>query len=75
MGFDYKLEDGLEVHECQLVHRIVATYFCDNPEHKPEVNHIDGNKSNNRASNLEWVTRSENERHAYRTGLAKPTRR
>lgn len=75
MGFDYKLEDGLEVHECRLVHRIVATYFCDNPEHKPEVNHIDGNKSNNKASNLEWVTRSENELHAYRTGLAKPTRR
>lgn len=75
MGFDYKLKDGCEVHEVQLVHRIVAKYFCDNPENKPEVNHIDGNKSNNKASNLEWVTRSENELHAYRTGLAKPTRR
>jgi hypothetical protein len=46
------------------VHRMVATCFCENPLDKPFVNHIDGNKLNNNASNLEWVTHSENMRHA-----------
>ncbi len=50
-------------------HRIVAQTFISNPENKPEVNHIDGNKSNNCTSNLEWVTHSENMRHAYDNGL------
>ncbi len=52
-------------------HRIIAETFIPNPENKPEVNHIDGNKSNNDISNLEWVTPSENNQHAYDTGLAK----
>jgi len=46
------------------VHTIVATQFIPNPEHKEEVNHKDGDKTNNRIDNLEWVTRSENMRHA-----------
>lgn len=45
------------------VHRLVAITFIDNPHRKSDVNHIDGNKSNNFVSNLEWATRSENMAH------------
>lgn len=50
-------------------HRVVAKEFVDNPFALPEVNHIDGDKTNNAASNLEWCSRSENTIHAYRSGL------
>ncbi len=60
-------ENGKQKH--LYVHRLVAKAFLPNPNNKPQVNHIDGNPKNNNASNLEWVTGSENMIHAYRTCL------
>lgn len=54
----------------ELIHRLVAMTFIPNAENKPCVNHIDGNKLNNCASNLEWVTRAENNAHAQMIGLS-----
>lgn len=51
------------------IHRWVATTFIPNPEDKGHVNHIDGVKTNNHVSNLEWVTNQENCTHAVETGL------
>lgn len=53
----------------KLIHRLVAEAFCKKRNGAEEVNHIDGNKLNNSADNLEWVTRGENLKHAYEKGL------
>ena len=54
-------------------HRLVAEHFLDKPEGKDFVNHIDGDKSNNSLENLEWVSQSENEKHAFENGLKQKT--
>lgn len=51
------------------INRLVAIAFIPNPNDLPEVNHMDGNKKNNIASNLEWATGSQNTRHAVRYGF------
>ena len=57
-----------DTRERLYIHRLVADAFIPNPDRKTEVNHIDCNPANNRASNLEWVTSSENTKHAMACG-------
>ncbi|WAG77023.1 NUMOD4 motif-containing HNH endonuclease [Metapseudomonas furukawaii] len=61
------LKDGAQISI--KIHRLVAEAFLESPLINQVVNHKDGNKQNNRVQNLEWVSYSENNRHAMQTGL------
>lgn len=65
----YLLVDLSKTRRAQKVHRLVAMGFIDNPNGFEQVNHINGIKTDNRASNLEWVNNSLNVRHAHKNGL------
>ncbi len=68
-GYFYLSTQKNKIKRNYEVHRLVAQLFIPNPLNKPQVNHIDGNKENNCVDNLEWVSASENNYHAIKTGL------
>lgn len=70
MQINITLPNGKDVP--RRLNRLVAITWIPNPDNKPEVNHIDGNKENNSVANLEWVTSSENKKHACDNGLMNP---
>lgn len=68
MGLNLSKDSKIKGH---LIHRLVAMHFVPNPNRSPEVNHIDGVKTNNVHTNLEWCTRKENINHAIDNALTR----
>lgn len=69
VGYEKVVLSKAASHKSIRVHKLVAQAFIPNPDGKSEINHIDGNKRNNCADNLEWVTAKENQNHAIQKGL------
>ena len=68
-GYKYVFLTKIKKHKFHNIHRLVAIAFISNPEGKPQVNHINRIKIDNRVENLEWVTAKENIIHGYKNGL------
>lgn len=69
------LTDNNNNEKHHLIHRLVASAFIENKDNKPHVNHINGDKYDNGANNLEWITPKENNNHALDNGLRNRTPR
>lgn len=68
-GYPYITCKANNLRKNYKVHRLVAKYFVPNPDNKPDVNHLDGVKTNTHYTNFEWCTKSENMKHAVKLGL------
>lgn len=66
------LRNGIDKVKRRSVHRIVAQAFIPNPNNLPQINHLNGDKNDNRVENLEWCTASQNMFHCYKTKLRTP---
>ncbi len=68
-GYYYVVFSINGVRKKHMIHRLVAEKYIPNPDNKPEINHKNGIKTDNRVENLEWCTSYENKCHGYLTGL------